>query len=103
MDGDAIDLEAAWRDPAAVFARPEDVLANAALSENQKIEILTLWEHDVLEQEEATDSGMPGGMEGDLLRRIFLALEALAAGASPGDRAPARRQALMRRRPQGGG
>lgn len=103
MNEDSIDLEAAWRDPAAVFARPEDVVAHAALSQEQKVEILTLWEHDVIEQEQATDAGMPGGMEGDLLRRILLALEGLAAGASTGDRAPARREAVTRRRQAGGG
>ncbi|GAA4415459.1 hypothetical protein [Quisquiliibacterium transsilvanicum] len=102
MSQSAVDLEAAWRAPAEVFARPEDVVAHAALSQEQKIEILMLWEHDVVEQEQATDAGMPGGMEGDLLRRILLALEAMTAGASTGDRAPARREVVTRRRPAGG-
>lgn len=103
MSEHEIDLEAAWRDPSQVFARPEDVVAHTGLSQEQKIELLMLWEHDVVEQEQATDAGMPGGTEGDLLRRILLGLEALTGVSNAGDRASSRLGVVSRRRQAGAG
>ena len=94
----AVDLEAALRDPAAVFATPEEVATHPALTPEQKVEILRLWEYDTAEAEVATEEGMPGGDDG-LLRRILLALEALHADVNAGDTGPTKQHALLRRRP----
>jgi len=97
-----IDLEAAWRDPAAVFASPEDVVAQDGLTREQKIEILRLWEYDAAEESVATEEGMPGGKNGELLRRIMLALDGLIGGIDVGDSAPTKQHALLRRRGSAG-
>lgn len=99
MTDSTIDLEAALRDPAAVFDSPEAVAAHRALSREQKIEILLLWEYDASEAEVATEEGMPGGDDGDeLLRRIILALDGLIGETDVGDTAPTKQHALLRRR-----
>jgi hypothetical protein len=92
----AIDLQAALQDPAAVFATPEEVVAHPALTAEQKIEILRLWEYDAAEGEVATEEGMPGEHSG-LLRRILLALEALQVHADA--TGPTKQHALLRPRP----
>jgi hypothetical protein len=96
MVSGTVNLEAALRDPASVFAQPEDVAAHAGLTLEQKIEILRLWEYDAAEAEVATEEGMPGGND-DLLRRILLALHGLGA-ADAGDAAPTKQHALLRHR-----
>jgi len=97
MTAKAVDLEAALRDPAAVFATPEDVVAHPALTHEQKVEILRLWEYDAAEGEVATEEGMPGGGNG-LLRRVLLALESLDVNADA--TGPTKQHALLQRRPQ---
>jgi len=76
MIATAVNLEEALRDPASVFATPEDVASHAGLTREQKIEILRLWEYDAAQAEVATEEGMPGGND-DLLRRILLEQHAL--------------------------
>jgi len=99
MTNSGIDLEAAMRDPAAVFASPEAVAAHPGLTREQKIEILRLWEYDASEAEVATEEGMPGGGDGsELLRQIILALDGLIGEADVGDTAPTKQHALLRRR-----
>jgi len=98
-----LNLEQALVDPASVFATPEDVAAHPALTREQKIEILRLWEYDAAEAEVATEEGMPGGDDG-LLRRILLALDALDApggAVGVGDCGPTKQHALLRRRAGG--
>jgi hypothetical protein len=90
-------MEAALRDPASVFATPEEVAADATMTREQKIEILRLWEYDAAEAEVATEEGMPGGRD-DLLRRVLLALEGLGAGGELGDSGPTKQHALLRPR-----
>ncbi|TAK80412.1 MAG: hypothetical protein EPO20_28990 [Betaproteobacteria bacterium] len=90
-----MNLEQALVDPASVFATPEDVAAHAGLTREQKIEILKLWEYDACEAEVATEEGMPGG-DGDLLRRILLALDGLIGGIDVGDSGPTKHHALLR-------
>jgi hypothetical protein len=90
-----IELEQALRDPAASFAGPEDVVAHPALSREQKIEILRLWEYDAAEAAVATEEGMPGGDNG-LLQRILTALAALDAGAGACGTGPTKQHALVR-------
>lgn len=40
------ELKKALANPAAVFAKPRDVVVNPALSREQKIAVLRRWEHD---------------------------------------------------------
>jgi hypothetical protein len=75
--GGKVDYEQALLDPSAVFDQPEDVLTCPALSRDQKIEILRRWTYDASEDCVATEEGMPDG-NGDLLRRILVALDSLA-------------------------
>ena len=74
-----IDLANALRDPGSVFSSPEDVLENAALSKQQKIEVLRQWEYDARELGVAEEEGMVDG-EPSPLRRVLLALDALTGG-----------------------
>jgi hypothetical protein len=97
MEPGSIDMEQAVVDPASVFAAPEEVAAHAGLTREQKFEILRLWEYDAAEAEVATEEGMPGG-NGDLLRRILLALEGLGAVGEASDSGPTKQHALLRRR-----
>lgn len=97
MTARTVNLEAALRDPASVFATPEEVAAHAGLTLEQKIEILRLWEYDAAEAEVATEEGMPGG-DDDLLRRVLLALDGLIGGTDVGDSGPTKQHALLRRR-----
>lgn len=94
-----VKLEQALRDPASVFATPEEVSAHADLTREQKIEILRLWEYDAAEAEVATEEGMPGG-NGELLQRILRALEGLGVVGEASDSGPTKQHALLRRRPQ---
>lgn len=73
----SIDYDQALLDPSAVFDQPEDVLTDLGLSRDQKIEILRRWTYDASEDCVATEEGMPDG-NGDLLRRILVALDSLA-------------------------
>jgi hypothetical protein len=41
-----VDVEKALLDPGLVFKTPQELLANDALSREQKIEILRRWEYD---------------------------------------------------------
>ena len=75
MEYDQIEL--ALLDPAAVFGVPEDVVSEQSLTKAQKIEILKRWEDQAAEKAQAREDGMPGD-DGDLLRRILLALGELA-------------------------
>jgi len=75
--GIKIDYGQALLDPGSVFNQPEDVLTHPALSREQKIEILRRWTYDASEVCVATEEGMRNG-NGDLLRRIMVALDRLA-------------------------
>jgi hypothetical protein len=97
MTSQPVNLEQALRDPAAVFATPEEVAAHPALTREQKIEILRLWEYDAAEAEVATEEGMPGG-DDSLLRGILLALDELGGEIGVGDCGPTKQHALLRRR-----
>ncbi len=89
----AIDLERALLDPSAAFGTPEDVLADAALTSGQKIEILRRWEYDAAEVSVAVEEGMPGADNG-LLRRILLALDALTGGYDADRTGPTKQHGL---------
>lgn len=99
MTRSAIDLDAAFSNPAQAFASPQAVLADERLDREEKIDILRLWEYDVSEQQVATEEGMPGGREeSERLRQILLALETLVDPSELGDSAPTKQRALLRRK-----
>lgn len=78
MTGD-VDFETAMKDPAARFARPAAIVADAGLSDAQKIALLRQWEYDESEIAVATEEGMPGA-ESALLQEIAAALARLDPG-----------------------
>ncbi len=63
-------------DPEAIYAAPEDVVADSSLSDAEKIEILRRWNYEACETSVAVDEGMTGPEDG-LLQRILLALGGL--------------------------
>jgi hypothetical protein len=66
-------IEATVRDPASAYAGPEDLVADARLTEKQKVSALKQWAYDVRELEVAEEEGM-GDHDGDILRRIQIVL-----------------------------
>ena len=81
------EVDKALLDPAAVFERPDQVLAVSNLTQAQKVEILQRWEYDARELQVAEEEGM-GGRDPDLLDAIISALHQLSVkpagpGASP--------------------
>lgn len=84
---DKLDYEKALLDPASVFKTPEEVLEQADLSKEQKIEILRRWEYDASEVAVAEEEGMVGGPP-LMLRRVLLTLEQLTGGIGEGHPPP---------------
>lgn len=78
------DLERALLNPASVFAAPDEVVGQRALTPDCKREILTRWAwHEYLLQL-ATEEAMPEGREPsrlDEVRRALLSLDEMKAGA----------------------
>ena len=62
--------------PAACFASPEELIASKTLTHEEKIAALQTWAYDAAEVCVAIEEGMRGD-NGDLLRRVLIALEAL--------------------------
>lgn len=75
-----MDTEKALIDPAAVFSKPRDVMAEQSLNTDQKIQILRRWEYDARELTVAEEENMPG--EGsEILDQVLRCLHEL--GFSP--------------------
>lgn len=91
-----IDLEAALRNPAAVFATPEEVLEHSELALEQRIEILRCWAYDASELAVAEEEGMPGATN-DLQRQVLLALGQLTHGTDVRYVGPTKQHGLLRR------
>ena len=91
-----IDMDKAMLDPGSVFDAPETVCDHAALTREQKIEILRRWEYDASEVSVAREEGMPGADDGDLLRRILIALERLTGGLDVEHVAPTKQHGIPR-------
>ncbi|MFQ5763961.1 MAG: hypothetical protein ACE5GT_03445 [Rhodospirillales bacterium] len=72
-----IDIRKAMRDPAEAFGGPEDVVASAELTQEQKIEILRRWEYDARELHIAEEEAGMMIREPDLFDRIVDALHGL--------------------------
>jgi len=90
----AADLDRGRWNPSAMFTNPEQVLAQAGLTRDEKIEILKLWEYDAAEAEVATEEGMPGGADSPL-RRILLALSRLIPDSDVRRTGPTKQHALL--------
>lgn len=72
-----IDLERALVDPASVFHSPADVVADPALTLQNKCDILKRWAWDEYLWDLATAEGMPEGERPSRLHEVELALLAL--------------------------
>jgi len=90
-DLEPVEFEKAICDPAAVYAAPEDVVADKRLTVSEKLEILRRWAHDADRLAVAESEGMGGG-EPAMQRRVLESLreieQQIAEHAQPGERAP---------------
>jgi hypothetical protein len=77
----------AVRNPAAVFARPEDVCTEATLTREQKIAILKQWEYDARELTVAEEENM-GGESNNMLDDVLAALNNLGGDPEKHEWAP---------------
>ena len=71
------------------------MLAHDGLSQQQKIEILWLWEYYASEISVAVEEGMRGD-NGDLLQRILLALNQLSGGVDVEGVGPSKQHGIPR-------
>lgn len=90
-----VDRELARRDPAAVFASPEEVRDHGELETDEKIEILKRWAYDDAETSVAGEEGMPGEAANELQQRLFVALEALGGAAAVEPVAPTKHHGVV--------
>lgn len=82
-----MDFEQALIDPAAVFSKPADVVADASLSTERKIQILRRWEYDARELTVAEEENMPGE-GGEILDQVLDCLHQLGFSPDGGEGAP---------------
>ncbi len=61
MDGDTEDFDVVAMNPAAYYAGPADVLADATITQEQKLRLLEEWEQDLKRQLESDGEGMAQG------------------------------------------
>ena len=73
-----MDIEKAMLDPSSQFTKPDEVLAEKALTRTQKIQILRRWEYDARQLEVAEEENM-GGNSPSMLGEIINALQLLDA------------------------
>ncbi|WP_404407372.1 hypothetical protein LG272_06380 [Pseudidiomarina marina] len=59
-------LDAILRDPSAVYDKPDDILSDSNLNDDEKLEVLEQWEFDARELQVAADENMPGQQEAPL-------------------------------------
>lgn len=59
-------LDAILRDPSAVYKRPDDIVQDSNLNDDEKLEVLEQWEFDARELQVASDENMPGQQEAPL-------------------------------------
>jgi hypothetical protein len=74
-----IDVKKSMLDPTMVFKDPKEVVANAELTRDQKIEILRRWEYDAHQLEVAEEEAGMGILSPDMLDRVIQALHTLGA------------------------
>lgn len=75
-----LDLDTALASPASVFATPDDLVVEAALTREQKIQALRQWHYDLRELQVATEENMGGEDDaGATLKTVEAALRRLDA------------------------
>ena len=74
-----VDLKQAMLDPTSVFKDPTDVVDDANLSIDQKIEILRRWEYDARQLEVAEEEAGMAVRQPDMFDRVVQALHTLGA------------------------
>ncbi len=74
-----IDVKKAMLDPTMVFKDPKEVVANAELTRDQKIEILRRWEYDAHQLEVAEEEAGMGVRRPEILDQVIQALHTLGA------------------------
>ena len=89
------EIEKILLDPVSVYKRPEDVLADAVLSNGEKVEVLLSWQYNASDEAVALEEGMPGE-ETDVLRQILIALGRLAGPIDVEHTAPTKQHGLPR-------
>jgi hypothetical protein len=89
------DLEQAFLDPGSVFSNPEEVLAQEALTYEQKVEVLRRWEYDASEGAVAEEEGMPGA-ETATVHQVLVALHKLTGGVDVEHTGPTKHRPLPR-------
>jgi len=72
-----IDLSKARLDPPSVFDSPEELVVEKSLSKAQKADLLKRWKYDAQRVLDSGSEGFGPKKDGDLLRRIAVALETL--------------------------
>ena len=76
-----MDFRQALKNPAKLFAKPEDIESSTAFDADQKRAILLQWKDQLIQLQKATDENMPGpesnGTGADCLRRVVDALTRL--------------------------
>jgi hypothetical protein len=75
--GGKVDVDAALRDPAAVFDEPAEIVARRDLSRSLKLRLLRQWEQEARALAVAEEEGMPSGRE-SMLGRVRRAISALS-------------------------
>ncbi|MEO0759408.1 MAG: hypothetical protein AAFY78_21330 [Cyanobacteria bacterium J06648_16] len=73
-----MDIQKAMLDPTSIFCSPNEVLGEAALTLQEKKEILRRWEYDARELQVAEAENMGGGPP-DMLDAVLTALHTLDA------------------------
>ncbi len=73
------DLKKARLDPTMVYANPSEVVADADLNRDQKIEILRRWEYDARELEVAEEEAGMSVSRPEMFDLVIKALRALGA------------------------
>jgi hypothetical protein len=91
-----LDLSKVLLDPSSVYRSPQEIVGDARLTRDQKIELLRRWEYDEAEQRVAEEEGMRGG-NGELLRNIVLALDDLAGGLDLDQTPPTKQGGIPRK------
>lgn len=87
------DLEQVFFDPGSVFSSPEEVLAQEALTDEQKVEVLRRWEYDASEGAVAEEEGMPGP-DTETLHQILWVLHRLTGGVDVEHTGPTKHRSL---------
>ncbi len=72
-----MDVKKAMLDPTMVFKDPKEVVANAELTRDQKIEILRSWDYDAHQIEVAEEEAGMGNPRPEMLDLVIQALHTL--------------------------